>query len=76
MGIAMLLKKTIVMSDNKQLRGKQDRNKVNSQEPYEVEDLHQKYPHLSHDEVREAVKKFGPDRENIEKHLSSVDGER
>ena len=64
------------MSDNKQLRGKQDRNKVNSKEGYEVEDLHQKFPHLSHQEVSDAVKKYGPDRENIEKHLASSGGQR
>jgi len=62
------------MTDNKQLRGQQDRNRVNSQEPYEVEDLHQKYPNLSHEQVRDAVIKYGPDRKNIENHLASMDG--
>lgn len=60
------------MADNKQLKDERDRNKVNSQEPYEVEDLHQKYPHLSHQIVADAVKQHGPDRRKIEKHLDSL----
>jgi len=58
--------------DNKQLKGVQDRNKVNAKEPYEVEYLHQKYPWLSHDTVKKAVDKYGPDRNKVEKHLDSL----
>jgi hypothetical protein len=57
------------MSDNKILNDQSDSAKVNSQEPYEVEDLHQKYPHLSHQTVRDAVKKHGSDRKKIETYL-------
>ena len=60
------------MADNKQQRGQQDRNKVNAQEPYEVEDLHQKYPNLSHQTVADAVKTYGPDRKKIEAHLDGI----
>lgn len=60
------------MSDNKQLKGQQDRNKVNANEPYEVEDLHQKYPHLAHKVVADAVKEHGPDRKKIETYLSGL----
>lgn len=51
--------KAVIIADNKQLKGQQDRNRGNSQEPYEVEDLYQKYPHLSHKEVAEAVENMG-----------------
>jgi hypothetical protein len=60
------------MSDNKQLKGQQDRNKVNAQEPYEVEDLHQKYPHLPHQTVADAVKKHGPERKKVEAYLDGL----
>ena len=60
------------MSDNKQIKGQQDRNKVNAQEPYEVEDLHQKYPNLNHQTVKDAVDKHGPDRKKIETYLDSL----
>lgn len=57
------------MSDNKQLKGQQDRSRVSLSEPYEIEDLHQKYAHLSHDDVKDAVKKRGPGRRKIEAYL-------
>jgi hypothetical protein len=60
------------MSDNKQLKGQQDRNKVNAQEPYEVEDLHRKYPHLPHQTVAEAVKSHGPERKKVEAYLDGL----
>ena len=60
------------MADNKQQRGQQDRSRVSSGEAYEVEDLHQKYPGLSHQVVKEAVKNYGPDRKKIEAYLDSL----
>jgi hypothetical protein len=57
------------MSDNKILKDQGDLAEVNSQEPYEVEGLHQKYPHLSHQTVRDAIKKHGPDRKKVETYL-------
>ena len=60
------------MSNNKNLKGHQDRNRVSSSEGYEVEDLHQKYPRLSHDVVKEAVKKHGPDRKKVEAYLDGL----
>src|SRR3569833_409787 len=50
------------MSDNKLLRGQQDRTRVIAIEPYVVEDLHQKFPHLSLLTVADAVIQHGPDR--------------
>ena len=60
------------MSDNKQKIGGQDRSKVSSSEPYEVEDLHQKYPHLSHQAIKDAIKEHGPDRKKIETFLNGL----
>ena len=64
------------MTDDKKLTGQQDQSSVNANEDYEVEDLHQKYPHLSHQIVKDAVVKFGPVRKNIEKHLDSPGGRK
>ena len=61
------------MSDNKNSVGKQDRVRVDSKDPSEVEYLHSKYPNLSHQEVLDAVKTAGPLRVDIEKYL---DGKR
>jgi Protein of unknown function (DUF3606) len=60
------------MSDNKKNVGGQDRAKVSSSEPYEVEDLHQKYPHLSHQTVKDAITEHGPERKKIEAYLNGL----
>jgi len=60
------------MSDNKKLQGKQDRSRVSGTEGYEVEDLHQKYPHLTHQVVKDAIKSHGPDRKKVETYLDGL----
>ena len=57
------------MSDNKNIKGKQDRIRVDSKDGSEVEYLHSKYPNLSHRAIKSAVKCAGPMRNNIEKYL-------
>lgn len=57
------------MSDNKKKKGTQDRIRVNSQESYEVEYLHSKYPHLSHQAVAGAIRAAGPLRKHIVAYL-------
>ena len=39
------------MSDDKTKTGGPDRRRVAGDQPYEVEDFHQKHKHLSHDEA-------------------------
>jgi hypothetical protein len=53
------------MSDNKQNIGKQDDIRVDSNDPSEVEYLHRQFPNKTHEEVLEAIKEYGPMRENI-----------
>lgn len=60
------------MSDNKDNVGKQDRIRVNSQDPSEVEYVHQQFPSLTHQEVLEAIKRAGPFREEIMKYLREL----
>ena len=62
------------MSDNKQFTGKADRDRVSASEPYEVEDLHQKYPSLTHQEVLDAIKAAGPMRKDIIAYLDKKKG--
>jgi hypothetical protein len=57
------------MSDNKKNTGKQDDIRVDANDPSEVEYLHQQHPNNTHQEVVDAIKKFGPLRADIEKHL-------
>lgn len=57
------------MADDKSKVGRQDRDRISSSEAYEVEDLHRKYPNKSHEEIKGAIQKHGPNREAIEKFL-------
>jgi hypothetical protein len=57
------------MSDNKDSRDGRDRSKVDSNDTSEVEYVHQQYPHLSHEQVLEAIKAHGPNREAINAFL-------
>jgi hypothetical protein len=58
------------MADNKQNTGKQDDIRVDLNDPSEVEFLHRKYSHKSHEEIKKAIKEFGPFRKDIEKELT------
>ena len=57
------------MADDKQNTGKQDDIRVDSKDPSEVEYLHSKFPDLSHEQILEAIQKFGPMRDDIEQQL-------
>ncbi|MFT4155170.1 DUF3606 domain-containing protein [Parafilimonas sp.] len=57
--------------DNKNRQDNRDRNKVDSNDPSEVEYLHRQHKQYSHEQIVDAIKKYGPYREDIEKHLQS-----
>ncbi len=57
------------MADDKNSTGRQDAIRVDSNDPSEVEYLHSQHPDNTHQEVVDAVKKYGPIRADIEKHL-------
>ncbi|MET3877217.1 DUF3606 domain-containing protein [Chitinophaga sp. OAE865] len=53
------------MADDKKNVGKQDDIRVDSQDPSEVEYLHQQFPAKTHQEIKDAIKKAGPMRQDI-----------
>jgi hypothetical protein len=57
------------MADNKQNTGKQDDIRVDKNDPSEVEYLHSRYPNKTHEEIKEAIEKYGPMRIDIEEAL-------
>ncbi len=57
------------MADDKSKTGKQDDMRVDMNDPSEVEYLHRQYPNKTHQQVKDAVEKYGPMREDIKKHL-------
>jgi hypothetical protein len=54
--------------DDKTKTGKQDRDRVNASEPYELRDWAQKWE-VSPDQVREAVAKVGPLAKDVREYL-------
>ncbi len=48
------------MADNKNIKTQQDRIRVDSKDPSEVEYLHQKFPAFSHQEILQAIRRAGP----------------
>ena len=57
------------MSDDKTNRGGQDRLRVDINDKSEVEHLHSQFPNKSHEEVVDAIRRYGPMREDIVKEL-------
>jgi len=57
------------MSDDKTNRGRPDKLRVDINDKSEVEYLHQQFPNKSHEEVVDAIRRYGPMREDIEKEL-------
>ena len=58
------------MADNKTKQGKQDDIRVDSNDPSEVEYLHQQFPKKEHQEIVKAIKEAGPMRADIIRHLN------
>jgi hypothetical protein len=56
------------MSDNKSKAGKQDRNRINVNEDYELQDWSKKFG-VSREELKKAVQKVGDSAEAVRKHL-------
>jgi len=57
------------MSDDKTNRGRQDDLRVDINDKSEVEYLHRQFPNKSHEEVVDAIRRYGPMREDIVKEL-------
>ena len=58
------------MSDNKSKQGKQDDSRVDKNDPSEVEYLHRKFPNKTHQQIKDAIDKKGPNRRDIEAYLA------
>jgi predicted DNA-binding protein YlxM (UPF0122 family) len=58
------------MSDNKQQVGKADRDRINVNEDYELQDW-AKHFNVSKEKIKEAVKKVGPMVKDVERELKA-----
>jgi hypothetical protein len=50
------------MADDKTKTGGADRRRVALNQPYEVEDFHQRHKHLSHEDAKRIIRETGGDR--------------
>jgi hypothetical protein len=58
------------MSDDKTLRGGQDRTRINTSEDYELRDWSRRFG-VSPEQLKAAVKAVGSSAQAVEKHLKS-----
>ena len=56
--------------DNKQNTGSPDRDRINVNEEYELQDWSEKFG-VSHDELKEAVKAAGTNAKDVEAYLKN-----
>ncbi|RYY70327.1 MAG: DUF3606 domain-containing protein [Chitinophagaceae bacterium] len=62
----------MIMSDNKQTQDRRDDVNIDSNDASEVEYVHQQFPHLTHQQVLEAIKAKGPSREAVMAYLEKL----
>ena len=59
------------MADNKTISDERERTKIDANDTSEVEYVHRQFPHLEHREVLDAIKQYGPDREDVIEYLKT-----
>lgn len=57
------------MGDNKNITDNRDKNKIDLNDPSEVEYVHQKFPQMKHEEIVNAIKEYGPGRKEVMEYL-------
>jgi len=57
------------MSDNKNITSIQDRIRIDSNDPSEVEYVHSLFPELEHEQIVDAIKEKGPVRKEVMEYL-------
>jgi hypothetical protein len=57
------------MAYHKNIHGRRDWSKIDVNDPHEVEYVHHQFPWLSHEEIEEAIKVQGADRDAVRTFL-------
>lgn len=57
------------MIRNEIFRGQRDRSRIDINNPVDVEYVHHQFPWISHNEIKEVIKKYGPDRDAVQSVL-------
>ena len=56
----------MLMTESKIFKGQRDRSVIDVNDPIDVEYVHHQFPWLSHKEIKEVIKKHGPDRDAVQ----------
>ena len=60
------------MAGNKEFKGQRDRSRIDVNDPFEVEYAHYQFPWLTHEQIKEVIKKHGPDRDTVQTVLQKA----
>jgi len=60
------------MTESKSFKAIRDRRVIDINDPLDVGYVHHQFPWLSHREIVEAIKKYGPDRHRVETELEGA----
>ncbi len=60
------------MADDKTLQTQQDRDRIDLNDPSEVEYVHSLFPELEHEQVVEAIRDKGPMRKKVMEYLKAT----
>ena len=50
------------MTETRTFRGQKDRSRIDVNDTIDVEYIHHQFPWLSHNDIKDVIKKHGPDR--------------
>ena len=53
------------MTETRTFRGQKDRSRIDVNDTIDVEYIHYQFPWLSHNEIKDVIKKHGPDRDVV-----------
>lgn len=64
------------MADNSVFRGQKDRSRIDVNDPIDVEYVHHQFPWLSHQQIKEIIRRHGPDRDAVQAVLERAGSSR
>lgn len=62
------------MTESKIFKGQRDRSVIDINDPIDVEYVHHQFPWLSHKDIKDVIRKHGPDREAVQAVLERLSG--
>ncbi len=60
------------MTGNSVFRDQKDLSRIDVNNPAQVEYVHHQFPWLPHEQIKEAIKKHGPDRDAVQAYLERM----